>query len=1260
MQKTVEEHTSWLDRPISAAIKINWETIILTVILLLAVVTRFYHLESRVMSHDETSHVYFSWLLEQGRGYAHDPITHGPLQFHLVALSYFLFGDNDFSARIPAALFSIAAVAFVWKFRRYLGRAGTLAAALMFTISPYMLYYGRYVRNEAFVTFFGLVTLWSILRYLESGENRHLYFLTLATILHFTAKETAFIYTAQALLFFAFYFIYWVSQNQWPVPAARKRFLQSLFLASLLFAGAAAPRLLAEVGETLNPGMTAVPAVPGQDQALDQAGVPPLLTMILSALAGAVLISALFFLISGQNRKLEQGLNKSQGYLLMALVALPALMGLILGYGYLIGQSTFLTQGLAGAVPTPDGQVDWITALRVFGGVLLVLIPPLLAGAALLFVGRYLLARFCTIWPSRHAARSFDLILLLGSLVLPLLSAFLINLIGNPTDYSFAGMIKTAIILIPLSMLAIGTGLGWNPRQWLINAGIFYAVFIILYTTIFTNGSGFFTGLVGSLGYWLEQQGVQRGNQPWYYYILLQVPFYEFLPALGSILALFIALFRRRDIASEQEIEDRERELAPHELEETGENTPHPVPIQEELVGNPNPANPGFSSSKAVALNLPRLNGAVPVLALLGFWSVSSLLAYTIAGEKMPWLTVHIALPLILLAAWSAGYLIETTDWRALRSPRGYLVVLLLPVFLTSLVAGVGSLLGTNRPFQGSELAQLRSTSTFLTGIITAILSGWGLVSLIKTWTSAQINRVFTLVILTFLALLTARSAFIASYINYDNTKEYLVYAHSGPGAKLILDQLEEISRRINGSLEMGVAYDDATTYPFWWYLRNFPNQRYFAANPTRDLREYPAIIVGDGNYGKIEPVVGQAYHNFEYVRMWWPNQAYFNLTWERVWNALVDPQWRVALFRIWLNRDYSLYGQLTQQEMSLTKWSPANQMRLYLRKDIVAQVWNYGVTSEVPVVADPYEGKQINLAADLALGSAGTSPGQFNMPRSIAVAPDGSLYVADTGNHRIQHLTYNENGLVVLDVWGSFADLALGQAPGGTFNEPWGISVGPDGSVYVADTWNHRIQKFSSAGEFITMWGYFSQGEAPEAFWGPRDVAVDALGRVFVSDTGNKRIVIFDENGNTITEFGAAGFAPGQFAEPVGIALDGEGRIYVADTWNQRVQVIAPGENGEYAPLNSWEIVGWYGESRDNKPYIAVDPEGHVFVTDPEGYRVLEFTREGEFVRFWGDYGTDLEGMSIPNGIKIDHQGGVWIADSGNNRLLHYTLPQP
>jgi uncharacterized protein (TIGR03663 family) len=143
----------------------------------------------------------------------------------LLALSYLLFGDNDFTARLPAALFSIVTIAFMWNYRRLIGKAGAIIAAVMLLISPYILYYGRYARNEAFVALFGVITIWAILRYLESGAPRYLYWLTVATALHFTSKETSFIYTAQALIFLAVYLISRLVRQPWARPQQRSQFL---------------------------------------------------------------------------------------------------------------------------------------------------------------------------------------------------------------------------------------------------------------------------------------------------------------------------------------------------------------------------------------------------------------------------------------------------------------------------------------------------------------------------------------------------------------------------------------------------------------------------------------------------------------------------------------------------------------------------------------------------------------------------------------------------------------------------------------------------------------------------------------------------------------------------------------------------------------------------------------------------------------------------------------------------------------------------
>ena len=110
METTQENRSSWLDRPVLTLLNFNWETLIFTAILILGFFTRFYDLEPRVMSHDENSHVYYSWRLYEGDGYQHTPLTHGPFLFHITAFSYFLFGDTDTTARIPFVLHSILAL----------------------------------------------------------------------------------------------------------------------------------------------------------------------------------------------------------------------------------------------------------------------------------------------------------------------------------------------------------------------------------------------------------------------------------------------------------------------------------------------------------------------------------------------------------------------------------------------------------------------------------------------------------------------------------------------------------------------------------------------------------------------------------------------------------------------------------------------------------------------------------------------------------------------------------------------------------------------------------------------------------------------------------------------------------------------------------------------------------------------------------------------------------------------------------------------
>ena len=428
-------------------------------------------------------------------------------------------------------------------------------------------------------------------------------------------------------------------------------------------------------------------------------------------------------------------------------------------------------------------------------------------------------------------------------------------------------------------VISLAFGVLWKPVLWLKNMAIFYTIFTVFYTTFFTNGQGFFTGLVGSLGYWLSQQGVNRGSQPWYYFIFLQIPMYEYLPAIGTLIAFVIGL-KHRLFSTTPEIDparqNKETEVIQLELPQLDET---------EMKGSEHPQK-------------------LPILLLLLYWSFMSLVAYTLAGEKMPWLTVHITLPMILCAGFGIGYLIDTAPFKRLANNKGYLTIVLLPIFLVSVGMLIEFIMGANKPFAGNELEQLKTTSTFLFSLIAAILTGWGLYRLLLPWKTGEIFKLLTIGFLAILSVFTARSAFQASYINYDTGKEFLVYAHAARGPKDALEQIEEISERTTGGKDVKIAYIGEALYPYWWYFRDYPNKTWLQDNLTRDLLNYPIVISDTEHLTKTQAILKDAYVQIKYKRLVWPMQDYFNMTWERFKSGVTNPQMRQAIFNIWFNKD--------------------------------------------------------------------------------------------------------------------------------------------------------------------------------------------------------------------------------------------------------------------------------------------------------------------------------------------------------------------
>ena len=115
-----------------------------------------------------------------------------------------------------------------------------------------------------------------------------------------------------------------------------------------------------------------------------------------------------------------------------------------------------------------------------------------------------------------------------------------------------------------------------------------------------------------------------------------------------------------------------------------------------------------------------------------------------------------------------------------------------------------------------------------------------------------------------FLSFFTVRFAWMAAYINYDYATELLVYAHGAADVKPTMDEIADISQRTVGDKMIEVAYDSDVTWPLEWYMREYPNRKFYGETPTRENLDVPVVLAGDKNDAKVQPFLGDRYYRFQ------------------------------------------------------------------------------------------------------------------------------------------------------------------------------------------------------------------------------------------------------------------------------------------------------------------------------------------------------------------------------------------------------------
>jgi len=621
-----------------------------------------------------------------------------------------------------------------------------------------------------------------------------------------------------------------------------------------------------------------------------------------------------------------------------------------------------------------------------------------------------------------------------------------------------------------------------------------------------------------------------------------------------------------------------------------------------------------------------------PFARFLVLWFLALFASLSFAGEKMPWLNTHLAIPAALIAAWTIQRAWDHWRSRPLDSRDLLTIAFALSTAALALVLFVldwGPPLGVRLTWGAVALL----VAVVTTGFVASHLG------------RRTLPLLAVLIVVASLAFFSVRTMIQVTFERGDVASDMLIYTHSSPDITRMADEIDALAEVTGKGLDLPIAVDTPQSFawPWVWYLRDYNHVAFRDMNAGLPEGEFDVILVNASNAAIVardlvsRGVIHLAPPTRYRHHVWFPETYKSALTagpfegeaWRQIGSGIFRGTWASDAFSYW--RDHDPRRELGR-----------NEGFAYFPLDFDRESGRLTTQTFEP------DRPGVDGAGRPMFGGLGARPGKFSVPVDIEAGPDGSLYVIDSMARRLQRFDAEGNFLAAIEL----------PTEEGAGSQPWGLAVSEEGSVYVADTFGWRILAFDAELRVLTL----SFGErplfdgnppGPYRLYGPRDLAVDAAGNLWVTDTGHNRIVIYTSAGEYIREIGAPfsaetlgrGSGSAEFSEPVGIDIAPNGEIVVADVWNARVQILD--SSGAY--LREFPVEGWGGADHLDKPYLRVLHDGRIALSLPSLGQVRIYSATGVPITVIDPRDQPL---SSPYGIVATPGGKLWIVEGGAGRV--------